>query len=213
MGGPGVLRLGFLLCLAAAPIPGDAVPPRPSPHLYATANYGLTFRSPPGTTYCPLPRDWVGSDHGTVLFLERPRSCGGTGYPSSSRNFEPAVARIELYYGFVARDDPAPLPRCAGARIPFAGARRPICIRRQGNAVEAESHAYYALDPPGHHGNSPSEAIMRLVTRPDRLGRDLALFRRFATTVRTCTAHWPAMNGYPSSTVGVGRRCPNVGTF
>lgn len=203
----------FILFLPI-PLAASAAPPRPAPRVYATANYGLTFRSPPGATYCPLPRNWIGSDHGTVLFLENPGNCGGAGYPSSSRNFERNAARIELYYGFVTWDNPAPLPRCAGAIVPFAGSRRPICLRRNGAAAEAELHAYYPLGPPGRGGeNAPSEAILRLVTRPDRLARDLVAFRRLAASVRTCSARWPAMSGRRPSVVGVGPRCPRVGTF
>ena len=72
-----------------------------APPVYVSPNYNLSFRSPPGAYYCPLPKGWVGSDHGTILFLQRPARCGGAGYPSSSRGFEPAgLSRIDVYYGY-----------------------------------------------------------------------------------------------------------------
>jgi hypothetical protein len=59
----------------------------------------------------------------------------------------------------------------------------------------------------------PSEASLSLVTRPERLHRDLATFRRLAVTVRTCSTVWPHVGGHRSFVVGVGPRCPRVGTF
>ena len=183
------------------------------PPVYATANYGLTFRAPPGTTYCPLPPDWVGSDHGTTLFLERPRSCGGVGYPSNSRSFEPDVARIELYYGYVTGETPRPLPRCPGGRVRFVGSLRPICMNRDGATVRISLENRYVSDRNMERHGFPSELVLTLVTRPGRLGRDLVVFRRLATTLRTCSSLWPKANGHPAYLVGVGPRCPHTGTF
>ena len=187
----------------------SALPARPAPPVYATANYGLTFRTPPGLTYCPLPRDWVGSDHGTVLFLESPGNCGGAGYPSSSRSFGRDAARIELFYVYLAWDNPAPLPRCPGTRVRFINRLRPICMDRQGARVRAELRTRYDIG----HGSEPGEAVLGLVTRPERLRRDLAVFRRLAVTLRTCSSIWPGASGHRPSIVGVGPRCPRVDWF
>jgi len=202
---PAALSILFLL----TPLAASAAPPRPAPRLYATANYGLTFRSPPGATYCPLPRDWVGSDHGTVLFLENPGDCGGSGYPSSSRNFERNAARIELYYGYdLSVGDPLwpKQPPCrAAGRVRMLGAVRSLC-RGSAAGLEVRARATYRADV-------PAEAILTLVTRPERLARDLATFRRMAASLRTCSSLWPAVNGHRPFVVGVGPRCPRVGTF
>ena len=198
------------LALLALPLSAvGAVPPRPAPPVYATANYGLTFRSPPGTTYCPLPRNWIGSDHGTMLFLESPGDCGGGGYASSDRGFQHDAARIELFYVYAAEDDSPPLPRCPGRQIRFVGSLRPICIHREGDGVRATVEARYDI---GRH-SSPGRVVLSLVSRPERLRAHLAAFRRLAANLHTCTALWPAANGSPSHTVGVGPRCPQVGTF
>jgi hypothetical protein len=62
--------------------------PLPVPALYVTKNYGLMVRVPPRRTYCPLPADWVGSDHGTTVFLVPPADCAATaGYPSTARSW------------------------------------------------------------------------------------------------------------------------------
>src|SRR5271156_6676533 len=82
--------------------------PTPAPSLYVTENYALTFRTPPHTTICALPDSWVGSDHGTVIFLAPPRSCGRPGFPSSSRGFRGNVPRIEVYYAYRVEETPAP---------------------------------------------------------------------------------------------------------
>ena len=178
-----------IICLAASPL--LAAQPRPAPPVYATANHGLTFRTLPGMTYCPLPTGWVGSDHGTILFLDRPRRCGGAGYPSGSRDFEPEVARIEVYYGY-AFEEASRRPRCAGARLRFFGAWRRLCTERQGGMIRASLHATYG---------SGREADLALVTRQARLATDLRIFRRLAATVRSCSGEGP------------GTRCPRVPWF
>ncbi len=188
---PGCLsgrRLGSLGALGFALLPLaslGATPPQPAPPVYATANYGLTFRSPPGTTYCPLPRRWVGSDHGTILFLEPPRHCGGADYPSIGRGFAPAnAARLELYYGFYdATDSPGPAPCREIGRLAFLGRDRPLCRADRDGMIAVSVRAAYGAD-------GPAEAVLTLATRPDRLEADLGPFRRLAASLRTCTPLW-----------------------
>jgi hypothetical protein len=48
--------------------------PIPTPPIFVAGDYALTFRAPPDTTTCALPPDWVGSNHGTVIFLRPPFS-------------------------------------------------------------------------------------------------------------------------------------------
>jgi len=79
--------------------------------------------------------------------------------------------------------------------------------------IEAELHAYYRIDPGRRQDDMPSEVYLTLVTRPARLTADLAVLRRVAASLKTCSTRWPAVNGHPSFVVGIGPRCPNVGTF
>jgi hypothetical protein len=181
-----------------------------APHLFATADYGLTFSVPAGASYGPLPRDWVGSDHGTIVFLEAPRHCGGAGYPSSGREFGPGrAARIEVFYAYDALDDGGPKPeRCTRAgTVRFLGRTRSICrSREKGLIVETVQGRYQA--------DQPAFAILTLVTRPRRLSRDHALLRRLAASTRPCSAEWfKDKDRKDRFVVGTGARCPATARY
>lgn len=193
------------LILACA-FPALAGPPARAPGRYATYNYGLTFRVPAGTSYCPLPRDWVGSDHGTTIFLERPRNCaGGAGYPSISRGPEEG-ARIWIYYAYWMGEDERPPPPCRRVgRLQFLGRDRPVCETGIAGFVRREVRARYTAD-------IAAEASFTLVTRPSRLDRDMPAFAMLVRSARTCSAVWRTPGRRPFI-LGVGARCPPVGTF
>jgi len=198
----------FALAFLILPLTAlGAAPPRPAPALYATSNYALTFHAPPGTTYCPLPKHWVGSDHGTILFLEPPRDCAGAGYPSIGRGFTPdTVARIELYYGYATEDDPPSRPPCRKAgRLALLGRDRQLCRTDEGGMISLTAAAPYSAA-------SAAEAVLTLRSRPDRLAGDLAVLRRFAAALRTCTATWPGRRGR-RETFGSGPPCARSGWF
>ncbi|WP_114950784.1 hypothetical protein [Sphingosinicella terrae] len=158
---------------------------RPAPPTFVSVNYGLTFPSPPGVYHCPLPIGWIGSDHGTTLFLAPPATCGGAGYSSSSRRSAPVVPpHIRLYYGYVAWDDPVQT-RCSGPEAAlFLGQRRLLCRREDKARVELSVHAWYVSDA---DMESPTEAILTLVTTRQRLDRDRAAFAALAGRIRTCS--------------------------
>lgn len=203
---PVAVRLIPIALLSLAPAALPAAPPRPAPRVYATHQYVLTFRTPPGATYCPLPAGWIGSDHGTTVFLERPRDCGeGAGYPSTSRSFAPGnVARINLFYVY-RPVDPMPPVRCRRVgRLVLLGRVRPLCRTEEGGMIRISVGAPYRAD-------IAAEATMTLVTRPARLAGDLATFRRVAASLRTCRATWRERRR-PFS-FGSGPPCPRVGTF
>jgi hypothetical protein len=183
----------FAAAVTAAALAG----PLPVPSVYVTRNYALTFTPPKAATYCPLPEDWVGSDHGTTLFLTPPERCGGAGYPSSGRDFSPNVPRIEVYYGywFEGDMDPPPCPQTVGA-AKLIGKSRPLC-RADG---QVSLSAIYKVD-------GPAQVILTLVTTPERLDADLATLRELAVTVRPCRAAYPMAGGKPLVT-GTGRLCP-----
>lgn len=199
-----------LLLLGAAP-GGPSEPagtaPRPAPGQYMTGAYGLTFAVPAGASYCPLPGDWIGSDHGTTIFLELPRSCGGAGYPSSSRGYEPAgAARLELYYSYwMGEDEPPPRACRRVGTIGFLGAARPVCEEREGGLVRRSVTARYMAD-------IEAEAVLSLVTRPGRLAADMAAFAAAASSMRTCTAAFRNEDG-SSFTIGTGALCPEAASW
>ncbi len=173
--------------------------PIPAPRDYVTQNYDLRFPSPAHTTICPMPDGWVGSDHGTVIFLSPPAQCGGYGYASSDRGSTPDMPRIEVYYGYwLGEDEPRRTCRAAGwARL--IGRRRRICRSDQEGDVRIEARALY-------HTDSEAEVDVALVTTPARLAGDLRRFQAFVVRVRTCSVTWFDKSG--AHVAGSGPACP-----
>lgn len=181
----------------AVAAPCLAGPPKPAPAAYATPNYALTFQVPPGLTYCPMPADWVGSDHGTTLFLTPPKACGGVGLPSGGRGFTPArTPRIEIYYGWRSEDDPARPCRRPRGTVRFFGGRATLCRVRRDGLAGVELHARYRLS------SSDAEAVFTLLTMRRRLARDLERFEALAQSARACVPEG-AEKGF-----GSGAPCP-----
>ena len=155
--------------------------PKPAPAAYATPNYGLTFQVPPGLTYCPLPDNWVGSDHGTTLFLTPPKQCRSAGYAASERAFEPVrTPRIEIYYGWWSEDGPAHACRRPRGAVRVFDHLQPLCRVRRDGLVGVELHATYPL-------SGEAEAMFTLLTTREALSHELAAFERLAESARTCT--------------------------
>ena len=195
-----VLALLAFAAGLAGPIGGPAGPKR-APPVYATHNYALTFLSPAGSSYCPLSERWSGSDHGTILFLRPPRRCGGSGFPSSSRGFEPAdTPRIEVYYGY-QNDDSSWVRECHGLRrIRFVDQRRSLCRSAKDHMIVLEVRASYQAD-------ELAEVSLRLVTTADRVARDMAALDQLASSLRPCRVS----DATPA--LGSGAECPKVGWF
>lgn len=195
------------LAMAAAMAPPPTRSPALSPPVFVSSNYALTFRPPPGAYYCPLPADWVGSDHGTTLLLAQPKTCGEVGYPSSGRAFTPeSTPRIEVYYGYWDADDaPAPGPCRQVGTAALLGGEQPLCRTNAEGFVVVKVTARYEAD-------IPAELDLTLVTTPARLARDLAAFRAMAGTARACAAGWKDDKGHPF-TLGHGAPCPADGRW
>jgi hypothetical protein len=193
-----LLVVGLLSTEAAASNP---TPPVPAPPVYVTENYFLTFRSPAGAAICPLPDDWVGSDHGTTLFLSPPEICEGAGYPSSDRGFSPDEPRIEVYYGFAFDDGPPITRHCrADGTIKLFRRTRTLCRGAAPGDVRFTAQARYSA-------GGPAELVITLVTRQDRLARDLQTFRAFAATARPCSVSFSDEHG-KRGWAGTGAPCP-----
>lgn len=198
-----MLMLAAAVLIASPPRP-PTLPPEPAVGAFASANYAISFIAPARVTYCPIPPDWAGSDHGTVIFLEPPRFCRGVGFPSSSRGFQPDVPRFEVYYGLdLSHDEASPMspPKCnrAGA-ITLLGTAHALCRSRDKHHVVLWSQATYST-------YGPAELILTLVTTRHRLSSDLTRFRTFASSVHTCKQHDRRLKG-SASTWGMGPRCP-----
>jgi hypothetical protein len=196
-------RLTLLLCAS----PAAAAQPLQAPPRFVSPQYGLTFRTVAGMSYCPLLRGRTGSDHGTVIFLQRPRRCGGAGFPSTSRAFLPRdAARIELYYRYwMGDDEPSSCRQVATLR--FLGRPRPVCRRDENGLIVEEVRARYMADV-------EAEAVLTLATTPSRLRRDREAFRRLAESSRACTSAWSNPTGKKKSfTIGTGAPCPVDGAY
>lgn len=205
-----------ILCVGMEP-QTDLFPPQPAPRLYVTNNYGLIAKIPAGLTYCRLPEGWVGSDHGTVLFLEPPSSCiPSHSYPSSDRPTPEFVPAIYLYYEHNVADvdrghgDSSP-PRTSAEyadqscekpyrKIPpgftLLGRSATGCRHNAGDRVEI---ALLALYWSGSEG-----VIVTLSTTRERLSRDLPMLRKVTSAISVCKPAWdkstrpvPACPGAP----------------
>jgi hypothetical protein len=173
-----------LLALAEAAAAPARVAPLPAPPLYVTHNQGLAIAVPKGLTYCPLPADWVGSDHGVELYLTPPTSCGGAGYASSGRDATPDTPVIEIYYEYNT-DDYVDRHRCR-ARVAFRLFGRPAkaCVTHDGGWIEVEARSNYSIGP------EPHDLVLTLRTTEARYASDLARFHAFARGVHVCRPDW-----------------------
>lgn len=183
-----VLCVALLAACATTP-PG----PRPTPPMFMSLDKNITFQAPPGSTYCPLPRGWVGSDHGTVIFLAPPQSCVGAGYASIARTWTGSeVPAISVYYGYdvVDPDDrESPEPCHEIGRAPLLGAERPLCRSQNIDGISVRAEVAYPAT--GAEEDIPADVAFMLQTTPERLDQDLAAFVALLASVATCEAQPP----------------------
>lgn len=190
------------IALAAA-----LVAPVPTPPIFNAGDYALTLHTPRGATTCPLPANWEGSNHGTVMFLQPPHTCGGVGYPSSDRSFSDDVPRIEVFYAYWLGDPGTGPPACRRVvgHTSFVGRIRKVCQRRQGRMLRVTVNARYTAD-------SPAWIEIALVTTQQRLRHDLTAFRAVTSSLKSCRVTWSNSNG-KSGSYGDGEPCPADGRF
>jgi hypothetical protein len=186
-----ILAAGLAACEPPAGAAGknaERSGPASAPAIFASADKNITFPTPPGSTYCPLPNDWTGSDHGTTIFLAPPTSCGGAGYPSSSRASGPSSALISVFYGYDTADPEGRAPREPCDSIGEAavlGRKAQLCETREGGSVMVRADVGYAAE--GAEEDLPSEVVFTLATSPDRLERDLTIFKTMLEATTLCT--------------------------
>jgi hypothetical protein len=197
----------FVTCIVAvvlgATAPMKPTHPEAAPPVFRSVNYGLTFRSPPRSTYCPIRSDWEGSDHGTILFLQPPAECGGSGYPSSNRGFSPDVPRIEVYYGYATGGPPPPCTSIG--KTSLLGRRLDLCQSLSDGMKLVTLQSFY------RDGSSTVEVDLTLVTGSEQLQRDLQTIVTLARTVRPCS--YVDTGGAKPFVIGSGPRCPRDAEF
>lgn len=203
-----VAYLAIGIIAATVSTEANCAAPKRAPKTYVTENYALTFRVPQSLTYCPLPANWVGSDHGTYLFLEPPKECDGTGFPSTARRFEPDdTPRIEVFYGYAVDEDgeQGQHDECTDrlGLAQFMGGRHPLCRIKRGTMVAVTISAKYRVD-------EIAEVSFSLVTTEARLKQDLGVFEAVLSTTRSCTASSKDNKGHK---MGSGAPCPKNGWF
>jgi hypothetical protein len=193
-----VRRLVFFAALTMSGVAcaSPDVRPLPAPPKYASPNYAIAFDVPRDTTYCPLPRNWVGSDHGTTIFFTPPKLCGGAGYPSSARGFEPAqTPRIEIYYQYdLGETEQGPCRAAGSARL--LGHQEALC-RSQSDGLETLTiHGTYKAD-------IAAEVYLTLVAPAKDEPRYIKPFLALVASVHTCKAVWTD-DGKPKKTSSIG---------
>ena len=192
------VRLCVLLGVAAlCSHRAAATTPLQTPGVYVTGNHGLRVVVPRGLYYCPIPKSRIGSDHGTILFLNPPTDCdSGVG------------SRISIYYGFnVAEHDhgdgderPAKTDaelrqdECsAGTRVSMhfwlLGHAVAGCVVQEGSLIMISANAVYSLERL-HEGVPDHTLAVTLYSSPERLRADLATFRRVLAGISICTPRW-----------------------
>lgn len=178
--------------------PGPA--PLPAPRLYRSADKNLTFPTPDGAFYCPLPKGWVGSDHGTVVFLTSPRRCDNGGGVASSDRGALNAPNVQVYYGYdvLEGNEKAAPDHCNEiGRTHFLGADRPLCVSRPDpDVVEVRAQAFYMAE--GAEQDIKAEAVFTLVTDSGRLRTDLEVFKELLGETRTCNRADVEQPSYPN---------------
>jgi hypothetical protein len=210
--------MAALICCALLMNAGDAKPRKEPPPTapkqaigdFTSMNYAITFKAPEHAYFCPLPDGWVGSDHGTVLFLAAPRACYGAGYPSLGRGFEPSdVPRIELYYGYDLADSedrhqPPPCRAAGTARV--LGKAAPLCQETKDGLAIITAQGRYVAD-------QPAMLSVTLVVSPADVSRFLPTFKMVLASIHPCRARWEASDEHgkivKSGYIGHGPACPS----
>jgi len=206
---PAILFGVLTSALAHASEPVVAAP-KPAPGLFATDTFGIIARIPRGLTYCPLPSNWIGSNHGTDVYLVPPAGCDeGVGYVSAGRPLTTIVPTISIYYGYnvLTLDSPnysgpprnaeelkqiicdkpyLPLPeKLVLLDMPAVG-----CRHDHGDQTEIKVMQVYRLDHANRENPSEppdAELEVTLYSSKPRLADDLKSFRATTRSITQCT--------------------------
>lgn len=186
------------------------VAPRRAPSLFATDIFGLMALIPSGLTYCPIPPGWVGSNHGTELYLVAPTGCHREmGYSSSDRGPLNSVPTISIFYAYNVPELELPgyegPPRnaeelrqleCDQPYLPLPdgltlfGKPAVGCRYDRGDEVKIRLVQLYRLEPSNQRktGEPPDcELEVTLYSSRKRLAEDLRIFGAITKSFALCT--------------------------
>jgi hypothetical protein len=173
---------------------------------FASYQYGIAVRVPPGLYYCPIPEDWVGADHGRSLYLTPPTRCDSTaGYVLGPVGEQ--LPRIDLYYAYNVGEGDYPdgsRPPRTAAELAQRDCARPhrlrdvtllgqpalACEERHDAAIDIVVSTTYDLEPRAERDSPDAQLSITLVTTPARLASDRATFNSFVRNVYQCKAQW-----------------------
>ncbi len=213
---------------AGAPAVADSIArdiriARGAPAALATAEYGLTARVPRGSYYCAISSDWVGPDHGRVLYLRPPAACDSAGYGVAASP-EP-LPLLSLSYAYnVAEGDfgdrSGERPGRTDAEIAGAYCVRPQalagvtllgrpavgCRQLSSDTVEVTAIAGYFLNrSPADPGDVPdAQVTVTLRTTRARIATEWPIFVAFTGSVAQCAAEWRSDQPGDTTTFWVG---------
>jgi len=203
---PACLATALLALAGHAPVRAADVTPQPAPALFVTQANGLAIDLPPGLTYCPLPANWTGTDHGTEVYLQPPDRCGDPRAYSSSRRLPASfVPAVTIFYNLnvaylhraggpdsppvtdaeladqICGEDHAPLPR----GVELLGRAASGCLSIDDGVADIQATSVYSAG--GAPGGRPDHIlIVTLETAADRIRSGFAIFRRIAAGIRIC---------------------------
>jgi hypothetical protein len=101
----------------------------------------------------------------------------------------------------MGEDEPPNGPCHRVGSVTFLGASRAVCEERKKGFVIRSVKARYFAD-------TEAEAVLTLVTRPERLQNDMDAFKVTATSFRTCKSIWHGNKG--QFTIGHGPLCSRL---
>lgn len=205
--GPSVLAtlgFGLWLCLFYAAA-AAAAPAQPTPRVFTSNNYGVTFSVPTGLFHCPYPSSWVGSDHGVNLYLTRPDRCDPDGGAVAADSEAPPL--IQVFYGYNVPEYPQPdgttrppatnqellAPSCdtqappLPAGLTLLGTTAAGCLMTKGSHMSLVIGSVYTEYPSEPSPQPDSLLILTLNTTKARYRHDLGLFRALAASLAICT--------------------------
>jgi hypothetical protein len=198
-----VAVIGFGMTTTWAP--AEAASAEPTPRVFASNNYGVTFSVPPVLFHCPYPSSWVGSDHGANLYLTKPSRCDPGGGEVADDSETPPL--IQVFYAHSVAEYPQPdgttrtpatnremlaqscdthaQPSPAG--LTLLGHKAAGCLTTKGSQMSLVIGSLYS-EYPGEPSSQPdSSLILTLDTTQARYRHDLGLFRALAASLAICT--------------------------
>jgi len=171
------MLLPSLLPLAALMVSPATEVPRRAPAQFVTTDYSITFRTPAGSTYCPMPANFDGIYHGPTLFLTSATRCGSRTGP-------------QLYVGYWVRisEDVVPRDPCdRDGSVRMFGTSHPLCRGHEAGMIIFQTSARYSQEG---KADGAYELIMRLETTPERMDADVATLRATAASVTVCSSKY-----------------------